>query len=165
MALIGRILVLEDYTARLLDGRTATSVRRHDREEFRLWVGLEGNRSTHTSPNGGYFVEGPWHLTLLNVRLPFEPGPQIIETITQVADTLLENLGDLRIAGFTPRRDNASLDEFPRLLFVHVQSREHQRLSTATAHQERLLRAGHWRDRTSYHLSQDRVVATWELLD
>ena len=123
---------------------------------FQLWLGLQVTGAFHRSPYGRWTIEGRWHLTIINVQLRRRPGPQTIEAIARVADRLLENLGDLRIAGYRPRRHDGN--EFPRLYFVH-------RLSTATSRMEQLLGVAHWCRRECYHLSQDQLVAAWEHVD
>ena len=130
---------------------------------FQLWLGLQGNNAFHHSPHGRWTIEGRWHLTIINVQLQRRPGPQTIEAITRVADRLLENLGDLRVAGYRPRRDDGN--EFPRLYFVHVQHLDHARLSTATNTMGQLLGVAHWDRREAYHLSQDQLGADWEHID
>ena len=132
---------------------------------FQLWLGLQGTSAFHRSPYGRWTIEGRWHLTTINVQLRRRPGPQTIEAIARVADRLLENLGDLRVAGYRLRPRRHDGNEFPRLYFVHVQSTDHTRLSTATSRTEQLLGVPHWRHRDCYHVSQDQLVAAWEHVD
>ena len=153
---------------RLRDGQTSISVRRHEaagadtEPTFQLWLGLEGNVALHHSPSGRFSIDGRWHLTIINTQLRRRPGAGTLASITRVADRLLENLGDVRIAGYRPRRDHA---EFPRLYFVHVGSAAHQRLSSATSSTEQFLAVPHWRFRDCYHVSQDQLEAAWEHVD
>ena len=156
--------LLHDVYVSPLDGRAAYNVRRQraDREEYVLWLGLQGHKALYERPLDAWFVVGRWRLTLCNTRLRRPPSPAKIEQVRQVADDLLATLSRLQIAAAEPRRHNG--DEFPRLLHVHVQKDGHQRLSSATNRIEQLLKVTHWSGRLSYHFSQDNVESDWELV-
>ena len=164
MATMQSVSLLEDCYFHLLGGQVEIIPRRRTQGEdsdsaYQFWCGLQGNRLTQTSPAGTWTVDGRWHVTILNVRVPRPPGPSTTEAITAVAARLLQNIGDIHIAGFVPRRVGS---DFPRLFFVHVRSPGHDRLSSATNRMEQLCRVEHWRHRECYYFSQDEFEAAWK---
>ena len=164
MTTMQSVSLLEDCYFRLLGGQVAIIVRRRTQGEdsdsaYQFWCGLQGNRSTQTCPAGRWTVEGRWHVTILDVRVPRPPGPSTTEAITAVAARLLENIGEIHIAGFVPRQVGSDV---PRLFFVNVRSIGHDRLSSATNRMEQLLRVEHWRHRECYYFSQDEFEGSWK---
>ena len=157
----------QDYLVILGQGSTVVHTRRGRSTEYSVWVGWQGESSTHQHDGRETLVDGRWHLTILPARdRNRAPAVEVVQSLMDFGNGLLPVIGALTIAGPPYARPRHAGSEFPALYVVHVRTRAHDLLSSLLNQMERHLRLDHVH-RMNFHLSidEDTEDNVWEVVD
>ena len=154
------------YSIQLGPGRTSVQTRQPGRSEaYSVWVGWQGDVTTHRHGDQTTSITGQWHLTILFRDRNRAPTAEMVQRLTELGDRTLPTIGALSIAGPPFARPRHQGREFPALYVVHVTTRAHGQLSTMMNLMEQRLHLEHVH-RYNFHLSIDVPPEdAWEIVD
>ena len=154
------------YSVQLGPGRMSVHTRQPGRSTaYSVWVGWQGEVSTHREGDRTTSITGQWHLTILFRDRNRAPTVEMVQSLTEMGERMLPTLGELRIAGPPFARPRHQGREFPALYVIHVATRAHGQLSTMMNLMEQRLNLEHVH-RDNFHLSIDvPPEEEWEIVD
>ena len=154
------------YSVMLGPGRTSVHTRQPGRSAaYSVWVGWQGDVSTHRHGDRTTSITGHWHFTILCRDRNRAPTVETVQMLTDLGDRMLPTLGELTIAGPSFVRPRHQDREYPAPYVVHVTTMAHGQLSTLMNRMEGLLRLEHVH-RINFHLSIDVPPEdAWEIVD
>ena len=157
------------YSVMLGPGRTSVYTHQPGRSAaYSVWVGWQGEVSTHRYGDRRTATTGHWYFTILCRDRDRAPTAEMVQMLTDLGDRMLPTLGEITMAGpcfVCPRHPRHQDRAYPAPCVFHVTTMAHGQLSTLTNRMEGLLRLEHVH-RTNFHFSIDIPPEdAWEIVD